>query len=547
MTKTLAMDCSFLGRYGDLPSVFGFDIAVNGFVDALLRYSTYDRFFFFYQPGQDIGSLSRSNLPVGADLQIQSINNLPTVIKTGDITTWFQPDTETMPVNYRNAFTKRPFPFSTVIHNAFAPDIIRRQFLWLLLDGFTSCDSFICTSQSVRHAVQETLDYITDEIKRGIGPTLTFRGRLDVLPIGVDTTFFTPQPKVLLRRELGWPEDAFTILWLGRFSALDKADLLPALRTFRRLLQANPRKRLRFVLAGSDHKYSPFVPALHAFVVSLGIAEHVLILDDISQNTRNRLFAAADVFTSPSDNHQETFGITPIEAMASGTPQVVSDWDGYKDSVLEGVTGYRIPTYWISCDSDEEADYGIGGRGYQGFLLSQSVAVDLPQYQAAIQKLIDDPDLLESMGVASRKRALEVYSWKTVILSYERLWTELNSIAQQLPSLDLPTLSFARGEVCRRFASYPTAMLTGHESISISEDGCRLLSQDDPYPFHSPQEETLLKQDMRLSVLESVRAAPSTFVDIAKRFAAGNNGQQSTVFRAIMWGIKHGLLQCTVV
>ena len=42
------------------------------------------------------------------------------------------------------------------------------------------------------------------------------------------------------------------------------------------------------------------------------------------------LWAAADVFLSLVDNIQETFGITPLEAMAAGLPVVASDWDGYR-------------------------------------------------------------------------------------------------------------------------------------------------------------------------------------------------------------------------
>ena len=45
-----------------------------------------------------------------------------------------------------------------------------------------------------------------------------------------------------------------------------------------------------------------------------------------------------------SDNIQETFGITPIEAMSAGLPVVVSDWDGYRDTVRDGIDGFRIPT-----------------------------------------------------------------------------------------------------------------------------------------------------------------------------------------------------------
>ena len=36
--------------------------------------------------------------------------------------------------------------------------------------------------------------------------------------------------------------------------------------------------------------------------------------------------------------------VLPVEAMASGLPVIVSDWDGYKETVRDGVDGFRIPT-----------------------------------------------------------------------------------------------------------------------------------------------------------------------------------------------------------
>ena len=45
-------------------------------------------------------------------------------------------------------------------------------------------------------------------------------------------------------------------------------------------------------------------------------------------------YAAADIFVSLSDNIQETFGLTPVEAMAAGLPVVASDWDGYRETIV---------------------------------------------------------------------------------------------------------------------------------------------------------------------------------------------------------------------
>ena len=53
--------------------------------------------------------------------------------------------------------------------------------------------------------------------------------------------------------------------------------------------------------------------------------------------------AAADVFCSPADNLQETFGISVLEAMASRLPVIASDWNGYRDLVQHGQTGWIVP------------------------------------------------------------------------------------------------------------------------------------------------------------------------------------------------------------
>ena len=71
----------------------------------------------------------------------------------------------------------------------------------------------------------------------------------------------------------------------------------------------------------------------------------LIVLDGAMAANRDIAWSAADVFTSFSDNIQETFGLTPVEAMASGLPVVVSDWNGYKVRVRDGIDGYRVSTW----------------------------------------------------------------------------------------------------------------------------------------------------------------------------------------------------------
>ena len=62
-----------------------------------------------------------------------------------------------------------------------------------------------------------------------------------------------------------------------------------------------------------------------------------------SERRKKLALAAADLFCSPADNLQETFGLSVLEAMASSLPVVASDWNGYRDLVLHGRTGWLVP------------------------------------------------------------------------------------------------------------------------------------------------------------------------------------------------------------
>ncbi|HEV8098894.1 MAG TPA: glycosyltransferase family 4 protein, partial [Gaiellaceae bacterium] len=55
-------------------------------------------------------------------------------------------------------------------------------------------------------------------------------------------------------------------------------------------------------------------------------------------------FREADLLVFPSI-WAEPFGMPTAEAMAAGLPVVVSDWDGYRDTVRHEVDGFRIRTF----------------------------------------------------------------------------------------------------------------------------------------------------------------------------------------------------------
>lgn len=179
--------------------------------------------------------------------------------------------------------------------------------------------------------------------------TIKYNGQLNVIPLGVNTNKFKPIDKQYCRSQLLIREDAFVILYYGRISAVSKADILPLLTVIKRLVLKNNTNILLYI-CGYDEQYPNNINAINSKIEALNLKENVFFLDNSIDKTI--MYNSADCFTSPIDNIQETFGITPLEAMSCGIPQIVSDWNGYRETVVDNVTGFRIPSYWCRCDKD---------------------------------------------------------------------------------------------------------------------------------------------------------------------------------------------------
>jgi hypothetical protein len=151
-------------------------------------------------------------------------------------------------------------------------------------------------------------------------------------------------------------------------------------------------------------------------------------LDGRKATDRQTAWASADVFCSLSDNIQETFGIVPIEAMAAGLPVVVSDWDGYKDTVRHEVDGYRIATTMPAAGMAADLAYrhALEIDNYDMYCghTCSLIAVDIEAAALAFENLFASKELRERMGAEGRARAQQVYDWRVIIAQYEGLWAE---------------------------------------------------------------------------------------------------------------------------
>ena len=164
------------------------------------------------------------------------------------------------------------------------------------------------------------------------------RDRVHYLPHGVDLTRFraaAPQERATIRASEGLPPDVPIVLFVGRLSTEKGVlDLIEAWR-----IVDDPHALL--LLVGPDMRGHAWdaAPAIRAFVSTHGLMERVRVYGPSSDPAR--LFRAADLFVQPS--HFEAFGLSAIEAMASGVPVVASAVGGLRDFLVDGSNALLHP------------------------------------------------------------------------------------------------------------------------------------------------------------------------------------------------------------
>jgi hypothetical protein len=268
--------------------------------------------------------------------------------------------------------------------------------------------------------------------------------------------------------------------------------------------------------------------------------------------------SAADVFVSPADSIQESFGLTPVEAMASGVPQVVSDWDGYRDTVTHGETGFLIPTYWADCDRDLSDTGVLLNWMFDHLCLGESVAVDPRKMREHLQHLIESEDLRRKMSACSRDRALRFYSPSIIAKQYEELWAESAQRGRSIPHRCKP-VHFDQPFYTRWFGHYATTFVSDNTELLLTPLGERVLDSDSFLPEYAPplsdfktlQEEilqhalrTVSARDTRCDRRAATPPGLCSVGDLVEMVANDCRAETiSYVRRHVMWLIKYGCLE----
>ena len=342
---------------------------------------------------------------------------------------------------------------------------VAESFCNLVTGPVESYDALICTSsvvaQNVRSVAGTYADYLRD--RHGGEPAL--RCRVEVIPLGVDPADYrppTPEERSLRRKALEIADDEVAVLFVGRLSFHAKANPFPMFQALSHAARKTGKK-VHLILSGwapNEAIRQAFVDGARVFAPNIRVS----LVDSLKPDWRQGIWQVADVFTSLSDNIQETFGLVIIEAMASGLPVVASDWDGYRDLVVDGQTGFRVPTMMIrDATTDLTARLLVGELEYDHFLAeaSQAVAVDESAATEAYTRLLTDAERRRQMGAAGRTLALKRFAWSRIIPRYEELWqwqeTECARVAAMEPALRQSLACYPAPEIS--FADYPTRLL----------------------------------------------------------------------------------------
>ena len=450
----------------------------------------------------------------------------------------------------------RAYSLIGLVHTL-APPLMRQTIAMASTSPVHPWDAIICTSPSVKDALATMLAewgaFLAE--RTGGGPPAT--PHLPVVPLGVNRERFAaladrPEARAKVRTRLGLGDEDVLVLWVGRLSFFEKAFPQAMFQAVQRGAGLSGAK-LHFAMAGwfpgeADRDRYEAAARLHAPDVP------VHFLDGNDRTLLGELWAGADVFISLVDNIQETFGITPLEAMAAGLAVVVSDWDGYRFTVRDGIEGFLIPTL-----GGPQSGLGVTminrhlmqATTYQSYVgeVAQYTAVHAGRAGDAIAELARSPELRRRMGAAGRERIRTAFDWPVVARQIHDLADELGEIRRASPDPVVRQMADpVRGDPFLAFAGFPTEVMTTETPLAAAPgatgDSVRALSAVLDTAFSG----------MRASLEECARALDLLAAGEARSarevLLAFPVDRRRVVFQGLAWMAKLGLvdwLACTVL
>ena len=414
----------------------------------------------------------------------------------------------------------------------------------LAMPPFKPWDALICTSKAALGVVEDLLEEVREELRREAGVERFSKVQLPVIPLGVNCDAIAPptaDQRAAARSALGLADDEVAVLFAGRLSFHAKANPAALYRGLQALageakivcIEAGlfPNDGIKATFQAAQKLLAPGVRFLHAAG------------DDPAAYAA--AWKAADIFTSLSDNIQETFGLTPVEAMSAGLPVIASDWNGYRDNIRHGEDGFLIPT--LAAPPGAGTDLALVVETFalsydrQIGLASLGVAIDGKALIEALRALVGDPALRRRMGESGRQRALAAFDWPVVLRAYDDLAKHL-AVIRAAGSRHPPEPWPQRADPFRRFSNFATRTIGDDDLVSMAPNAGKLLQAYESlgisnYAF----DDMLLPKALPGQLTAALHRAGGTAP--VKTLLAVAGGAVPANQRALAWLVKFGVVE----
>lgn len=466
------------GQFGLGANMFGKDVANLDLFQALARHGGFEQISVLTPLNPTSEEMARGlvgDQPTTTRFAARGLLGMGAAAEAGTLLRG-TPDIADLAWLRRRMASDRAYSIVGLIHTL-APPVTRQTIGNVALAPTYPWDALICTSPSVQDALTRMFEEQADFLSFRCGGGRLPPPNLPLVPLGVDGARFAaqadrPDAREALRQELGLAEDDVLVIWVGRLSFFEKAFPQPMFRAVEEAAQATGR-RVHFAMAGWFPDPKSQKPAYEEAARAYAPNIPLHFIDGNDQARLGVLWAAADIFLSLVDNIQETFGITPIEAMASGLPVVVSDWDGYRYTVRDGQEGFLIPTLGGPLNGAGRAiaaGHVMQNQSYQTYVgsVAAHTAVHVGKAAEALAALIADPSLRARMGAAGRERIRTTFDWPVVARELQALFDDLEKI--RAAHADPPRTHLfnpVKGDPFRDFAGFATHVVGPRTVVSL--------------------------------------------------------------------------------
>ncbi len=530
--------------------IFGFDVAVKNFLSAYFRHSVEPQFLCRPTDMPSFDHFKELAAAEGIDSESRCIGldprhpdkNLQT------ISCIFRPD----PLIADLAWRRQQVPghgYATcgLVHTM-SGERIAKAVGDLCFAPTDETDALICPSASIRDAVLNLWNIQSEYINHRFGGSFSCPIQTPVIPLGIDTEKFakrmTAENRQVQRDALGIGDDETVILFVGRLSFATKAHPLPMFLAAERAAQLTGKK-VRLVLYGYflPKDMEPYFRNLAADIFKTAKVDFVMNDDP---RFPDGLWASADIFTSLSDNVQESFGLTPVEAMACGLPAVVSDWDGYREGVRNGQEGFLVPTLTPPPFSGMDVArlyYNEDNYGVALAAAGQSTSVDIEWCAKCYGVLIGNAELRRTFGENGKARAQNVFDWRHIIGAYDDLWKSLSEKRLACPRPHIVPKEWQAAHPAypnpwEMFKSFPTTHLALTDILHSTQSDVyvKTIMQHDINLF-VPQ--LLLPKEQLLELIALIRRTGS--VRIKDLLVAFPLDSHDLLMRCLGWLLKTGI------